>query len=258
MTTFAEDLKEFKAKKDPSSSSFQEDLLKFKEANPEPPLLTPRNTPPVSPITGEEYGYPDPDVIMRNLDVPLGIAGSVGGAMVMAPTGPAGMAVGGTTGGALGTGVGTYLSEKYKDEPSNMAMKKAVENALMSVGFDIVTMGLASKLKPAWYAAKEKMGLSVEQIAREAVDTVYGVGSKESLEVSQKLLMQGGATLLPSQVRGTTLDDFQEQIASVGILSRGKIEANVQAVNQVIQTELRNIFNGSAASWRGIELIAPS
>jgi len=114
------------------------------------------------------------------------------------------------------------------------------------MGFDMVTLGLASKVKPMYYAAKHKMGLSAEQTAKEVVEGAYGAGSRESLQASQAILNQGGATLLPSQVRSSGLENFKERIASVGLISRQTMEDNSRAVNEVVQDELTTLINRNA------------
>jgi hypothetical protein len=119
-------------------------------------------------------------------------------------------------------------------------------NFLWSMGFDMVTLGLASKVKPMYYAAKHKMGLSAEQTAKEVVEGAYGAGSRESLQASQAILNQGGATLLPSQVRSSSLENFKERIASVGLISRQTMEDNSRAVNEVVQDELTTLINRNA------------
>lgn len=197
------------------------------------------------PEVQEEAG---PTWLQKNLDVPGGMAGGLAGAgLGMALGGPPGAVIGGIAGGALGTGAGTVVSEtQFKESEDIDAYSSAVENALWSMGFDMVTLGLVSKLKPAYYAAKHKMGLSAEQTAKEVVEGAYGAGSRESLQASQAILNQGGATLLPSQVRSSGLENFKERIASVGLISRQTMEDNSRAVNEVVQDELTTLINRNA------------
>ena len=189
-----------------------------------------------------------PTWLQKNLDVPAGIAGSLAGAgLGMALGGPPGAVVGGIAGGALGTAGGTVVSEtQFKEAEDIDAYSKAVENALWSMGFDLATLGIASKVKPMYYAAKHKLGLSAEQTAKEIVEGAYGAGSRESLQASQAILNQGGATLLPSQVRSSGLENFKERIASVGLISRQTMEDNSRAVNEVVQDELTTLINRNA------------
>ena len=197
------------------------------------------------PEVEEEAG---PTWLQKNLDVPGGMAGGLAGAGAgFMVGGPPGAVIGGIAGGALGTGAGTVVSEtQFKESEEIDAYTLAVENALWSMGFDMVTLGLASKVKPMYYAAKHKMGLSAEQTAKEVVEGAYGAGSKESLQASQAILNQGGATLLPSQVRSSGLENFKERIASVGLISRQTMEDNSRAVNEVVQDELTTLINRNA------------
>ena len=203
-----------------------------------------------NPTLGEpEVQEPEgPTWLQKNLDVPGGMAGSLAGAGAgFMVGGPPGAVIGGIAGGALGTGAGTVVSEtQFKESEEIDAYTLAVENALWSMGFDMVTLGLASKVKPMYYAAKHKMGLSAEQTAKEVVEGAYGAGSKESLQASQAILNQGGATLLPSQVRSSGLENFKERIASVGLISRQTMEDNSRAVNEVVQDELTTLINRNA------------
>lgn len=216
-------------------STFQKRLQQHRAQNPN--LGEPKIEEPAGPTW-----------LQKNLDVPAGMAGGLAGAgLGMALGGPPGAVVGGIAGGALGTAGGTVVSEtQFKEAEDIDAYSKAVENALWSMGFDLATLGIASKVKPMYYAAKHKLGLSAEQTAKEIVEGAYGAGSKESLQASQAILTEGGATLLPSQVRGKGLDDFRERVASAGLISRQTMEDNLKAVNEVVQDELTTIINRNA------------
>lgn len=229
MSKFQERLEQYQQQQ--GESSFQQRLESYRQ---QPPIVEP---------TPEEPGF-----LAKNLDIPLGMGGSLGGAAAGGLiAGPPGAIVGGVLGGAALTGVGSYLSAReYEGTDEVSAYKKAVEDALWSMGFDLATMGVVSKVRPLWYAAKSKMGMSAEEAAKELVEGQFGAGSQESLRASQALLMKGGATLLPSQVRGAGLDNFRERVASVGMISRQTMEDNLKAVNNVVQDELVSIINRNA------------
>lgn len=197
---------------------------------------------PTAPVTPEEQ---EASFLQKNLDLPLGLAGALGGgAAGFAVAGPPGAVAGSIIGGAGATGVGTVISEtQYKDSSDIDAYTKAVENAAWSVGLDVVTLGLMSKLKPAWVAMRMKNGQSVEETLEEIVEGAYPAGSSESLEATQKLLNMRGATLLPSQVGSSGMDTFRERIASVGLVSRETMQENMKAVNDAIQEELLTLIN---------------
>ena len=221
-------------------SSLSDDQLRALLAPPQPAPQTADAPPP------EEVD--DPNWLQENLGMPggigLGTVGSIGGGMI---GGPPGAVVGGVVGGAIGDFAGTLYSELvYKETDIIDAYKLAVENALFSAGTDIATLGILSKIKPAYYLAKHKLGLTAEETAREIVDGVFGAGSRESLEATQKILEDGGATLLPSQIRSSGLDNFRESVASAGLISRGTIDRNVQDVNRAIKDGVSNIVNRNA------------
>ena len=237
-TAFEQRLQQYKEQQEgPRRTPFQKRFEQYKQKNPT-----------VSPVVEEEQG---PTWLEQNLDVPLGLGGSLAGAAGgFAMFGPPGAVVGGIVGGAGLTAAGTYVSEtEFKESEEIDAYAKAVENALWSMGFDVVTLGLASKIKPAYYAAKAKMGSSAEETAKDIIEGSFGAGSKESLQASQAILQQGGATLLPSQVRESGLDTFRERVASAGLISRQTMEDNLNAVNNVVQDELTTLINRNAPGW---------
>jgi hypothetical protein len=72
-------------------------------------------------------------------------------------------------------------------------------------------------------------------------------GSEESLQATQRLLQEGGATLLPSQTRqATALQKFSESIADIGILSGATLSENANRVNKVIEDNLNSIIQRNA------------
>jgi hypothetical protein len=231
MSNFQEKLDQYRQLQ--GKSGFQQKLQSYRE---QPPIV---DTPPTR---------QGPSFLERNLDIPLGMGGSLAGAATGGMiAGPPGAIIGGVVGGATGTGVGSYVSAReYEGTDEISAYKKAVEDALWSMGFDIATMGVVTKVKPMWYAAKSKMGLTAEEAGKELIEGQFGAGSQESLRASQALLMKGGATLLPSQVRTSGLDNFRERVASVGLISRQTMEDNLKAVNDVVQDELTTLVNKNA------------
>jgi len=191
---------------------------------------------------------PELSYLEENLDLPFGLAGATGGAIAGGMVaGPPGAVVGSVIGGAGGTLYGTAQSEQLKGSSTVEAYKEGIEAALWSVGIDLATMGILTKLKPAWYALRMRQGKSIEEAAQEAIDTVLPAGSPESLAATQRLLQARGATLLPSQVFRTGLDGFRERIASVGLISREKMADNIEAVNNALVEELNLLINKNAS-----------
>jgi len=234
--SFEEDLAKYRELVQKNSQSrFQDELNQYRQKSILPePLSTPED---------------EANFLQRNLGIPAGIVGSLGGAAGgMMLGGPPGAVAGGIIGGAGGGAAGTYVSEtKYKGTPEVEAYKLAVEDALWSLGFDLVTLGIGSKVNLDWFAKRMAKGDTVEQAGKELVEGAYGAGSRESLQLSQQMLMRGGATLLPSQIRGSGLDRFREALASAGLISRGTMQDNAVAVNDVVRDELSELINKNAA-----------
>ena len=97
----------------------------------------------------QEQGFLDTakDFLSKNMEIPLGLGGSAAGAGIgFALGGPPGAVVGTIIGGATGSGAGSVTSDYLEGVPVDYA--EATEQALISAGIDIVTLGLGSKVKP--------------------------------------------------------------------------------------------------------------
>lgn len=237
MSNFEQRMKEYSEKE--AGSSFEQRMGSIASTQ----------TPTVVEPTTATPAAEEPSFLQKNLDIPyaLGGAATLGtlGGMV---AGPPGAFAGSVIGGALGTGAGTVQSEMlYGSGDPVEAYKEGVEAALWSAGIDIATFGVGSKLKNAWYAAKMRSGKSVEEATLEAIDTLYAPGSPESLRLTQQILNRKGATLVPSQILEGGLDGFRERIASVGLVSRERMEDNIRAVNEGLVEELNSLINKNAS-----------
>lgn len=178
--------------------------------------------------------------LQRNLDFPAGIAGAVAGAKVGAPFGPAGATVGAVLGGAAGTFGGVLASQELTE--SELDYSKAVEAAVINMGIDVATLG-AGKFIPneAWIAAQKALGLSPTEVADKIVSKAF---SEESLQKTQQMLAENGATLTPFQTgKASGSQRLAEMIAEVGMVSRGVMADNAARVNRVIQDEFQRVFN---------------
>jgi hypothetical protein len=226
-----------------TSTETLEDILRRHGPAPKTP------SPVVPEPTTATPAAEEPSFLQQNLDIPyaLGGAATLGtlGGMV---AGPPGAFAGSVIGGALGSGVGAGQSELlYGSKDPVEAYKEGVEAALWSAGIDLATFGIGSKLKSAWYASKMKSGKSIEEATLEAIDTLYTPGSPESLRLTQQILNRKGATLLPSQILEGGLDGFRERIASVGLISRERMDDNIRAVNDALVDELNGLINKNAS-----------
>jgi len=226
-----------------TSTGTLEDILRRHGPAPKTPSPVVPEPTTVTPAAEE------PSFLQQNLDIPYGLGGAATlgtlGGMV---AGPPGAFAGSVIGGALGSGVGTVQSELlYGSKDPVEAYKEGVEAALWSAGIDLATFGVGSKLKSAWYASKMKSGKSIEEATLEAIDTLYTPGSPESLRLTQQILNRKGATLLPSQILEGGLDGFRERIASVGLISRERMDDNIRAVNEALVDELNGLINKNAS-----------
>lgn len=214
------------------------------------------------------------DFLSANMEIPLGISGSLAGAGAgFLVGGPAGAVVGGILGGAGGSAAGSVTSDYLEGVPIDYA--EATEQALLSAGIDIVTIGLASKVKPFLLSAKaarmspdeaakmfvkeaamvagEQANRAVAQAGqREAIARTGGLlasGSPESLKESQKLAEEFGATLLPSQTgQATTVQTLSEGIANLGLFSSGKMNKATERLDNASASALTEIMNRSGTA----------
>jgi hypothetical protein len=204
-------------------------------------------TPEPAPV---EPQAPEPSWLEKNMDVPLGMGGGVVGTILGAPFGPPGMFVGGAIGGALGTASGSLISDELTGEDLDYA--KALEEAAISMGFDVATLGLGKAIKPAWVAAKRKMGFTPQEAAEQLVQELGGeAGTAASLKASQQILEEGGATLTPSQVGAEGVALLQERIGRLGLISGRQYETNAAKVNEVTSEALSEVVNRLSVNSSG-------
>lgn len=108
-----------------------------------------------TPVQAEEQGFFDSagEFLSKNMEIPLGISGSLAGAGAgFLLAGPPGAVVGGVLGGAGGSAAGSITSDYLEGVPLDYA--EAAEQALISAGIDVVTIGMGSKIKPFLLSAK--------------------------------------------------------------------------------------------------------
>ena len=208
--------------------------------------------------TVDEFNFPetvseDPSMLesvggflKSNMELPVGLAGSLAGAAVLAPLGPVGMIAGGIVGGAFGSAGGSLMSDVFEGEELDFA--DATNEALMSAGFDIATLGIGKYvLKPGYFAAKAALGFTPKEVAADLIKTAKQgaeVGSLESLRASQQLLQEKGASLTRFQTgRATALDVLGERFANAGLLSGQATAENAIKVNQAVKDSLNDIAN---------------
>ena len=177
--------------------------------------------------------------VAGNGEITGGLAGAGTGALTGSMFGPVGTVVGGVFGGAVGSGTGSLASDAYNDEELDYAT--AMDEALISTGIDVVTLGIGSKVPALKSTVKRlfKGGMSPQQAADSLITQARagsdGVGSPESLRATQKMLSEGGATLTPFQTGNATGRQLLgEKVAQTGIFSGNLMDANHAKVSSVI------------------------
>lgn len=177
--------------------------------------------------------------VAGNGEITGGLAGAGTGALTGSMFGPVGTVVGGIFGGAVGSGTGSLASDAYNDEELDYAT--AMDEALISTGIDVVTLGIGSKVPALKSTVKRlfKGGMSPQQAADSLITQARagsdGVGSPESLRATQKMLSEGGATLTPFQTGNATGRQLLgEKVAQTGIFSGNLMDANHAKVSSVI------------------------
>ena len=193
--------------------------------------------------------------LKENMDLPLGIVGASTGAAMGSPLGPPGMFVGGMIGGAIGTFSGQLLSDGLEEKDLDYA--KAVEESLLSAGFDIATLGAGKVIKPVFISTKKALGFNAKETAEEIIKeyklnfTTPEVGTSESLYASQRILEPFGASLTPHQAKVSGISVFYEKIANAGLLSSSKMELNTQRVNEAVKESLNEVVNNVSVKTAG-------
>ena len=183
--------------------------------------------------------------LKANMELPLGIGGSIAGAAAGAPLGPAGMLVGGILGGATFSAGGSLLSNVF--EGAELDFADATNEFLLSAGFDVATLGLGKVIKPGYFAAKAALGFTPKEVAEDIIKSAKQgaeVGSIESLRASQNILQQKGASLTRFQTgQASAIEVFSERLAQAGLLSGKEIAENADKVNKAAQDSLNDIVN---------------
>lgn len=188
------------------------------------------------------------DLLMGNLDVPAGIAGSIAGAAQGARFGPYAALAGGIIGGAFGTGGGSLSSDVLTEQELDFA--KAIKESAVSAGFDVATIGLGKVVKVAAAPIIKRAfneGKTPEQVIKELSEKFGGqpaeAGSKESLLETQRFLSERGATLTPSQIGESGLAEVMENISRIGMTSSPLITQNARRIDEITTNQLNDLLS---------------
>lgn len=221
------------------------------EPAPMPDLSNERRRGSTVGTTGEGFSVSDVgDYLQANMELPMGIGGAMGGAAIGSLAGPVGSFAGAIIGSGIGTGSGSLVSDALAGEDLDYA--KAVEEAAISMGFDIATLGMGKALKPAYIATKKKLGFTPSETAQQLVKELEpAVGTRASLQATQNILEETGATLTPSQVGATGLQLIAEKVGRVGLVSSGRFDENARLVNEAAQEGLNEVVNRLSVNASG-------
>ena len=212
--------------------------------------------------------------VNNNRDVPGGISGAAAGALLgLITAGPPGAVVGAFVGGMGGTGLGDLSSSAYQEgkewnDIGDLEADKywdAIQEAAISGGVDLVTMGVGRLAKPVLKNLLFK-GVSAEEfIARAAKGEAADYGSVNAGAQTLDMLNKAGAknTATPSQLG---IDDmwgaWTENIARGGIWSGRRFVRAVDEAKTIAQKGFDSIlksnprtgeFSSQGYTWVGNE-----
>jgi len=192
--------------------------------------------------TGEPFAMGE--FLKENADIPAGIAGAIAGAKLAAPTlNPLVIGASAVAGGAIGTFGGSLASDALTGE--DLQYQEAVEKALISAGLDVATLGTARLVKGSYTLGKKALGHTPDETAKMILKQAregMEAGTPESLQASQRLLQEKGATLSRSQTgQASALETFSEKIGQAGLLSESTYLSKVVETDRAVQETLNEI-----------------
>lgn len=208
---------------------------------------------------GKTAGEKLRDFSLENIDIPVGLAGSIYGTKLGAAV-SGGNPYATIAGGIIGGGVGTFTGESVEDllQGNEIDLFNATKDSLISMGIDISLLALGKGfLGPVASIIKRNtsLGKSADETAKDILSqTPIGqasAGSEESLRASQNILSEGGASLSAFQATGEK--QLTQRIADTGILSQSVGQRNFNRINEVVQDEFDALMSGA-----GREGIQPS
>jgi hypothetical protein len=225
-----------------SQTELQNLLIKNEKVSPDvfaQPKPEPTPEPEVDfPWYQDIYQY-----VKGNVDLPAGIAGGVYGARKGAPLGPKASFLGGMAGGAIGTFGGKLASDVFTGEELNY--EEAFDDAMLSAGIDVATLGAFKVANPLYTMVRNRLKLTPKQAADDALEIInkgLEAGTPESLQATQKILEEKGATLTRFQTgMASAWEVFAEKLGQAGLFSGRESAKNIAKVNQAVQESLNDI-----------------
>lgn len=230
-----------------TQTRLKEILLRNNLASDEDFIASPPPPPPPEKRRGMGATGEGVDVgqfLQENLDIPASIAGGIAGAKLAAPTmNPFVIGASAVAGAALGTFAGSLGSDVLTGE--DLQYQEAVEKSLDSIQMDVATLGAIRALKIPFMAAKKALGHTPDETAKLLLKKAregMEAGTPESLQASQRLLQEKGATLSRSQTgQASALETFSEKIGQAGLLSETTYLNKVADTDRAVQETLNEI-----------------
>jgi hypothetical protein len=193
----------------------------------------------------------------RNEFVGMGssIAGALGGAAIGTAVLPGlGTVAGGIIGGALGAFGGELAEDQLQGE--DLDFVNATKEAGLSVGIDLVTLGVGSKVKTAFLAAKRAMGFSPTQAADEIIEhlssssrAVGEVGSAAEAAAANRLLQEGGGGLTAAQLpTASAFTRFADNLGRIGFTSQQDFVEHHAKNNQAVVNTVEELLDSAGAT----------
>ena len=228
-----------------SQKELQDLLIKNEKVSPDV-FAQPKPQPKPEPTPEPEVDFPWYQDIYQyvkgNVDLPAGIAGGIYGARKGAPLGPKASFLGGMAGGAIGTFGGKLASDVFTGE--ELDYEDAFDAAMMSAGIDVATLGAFKALNPLYVMVRSKW-ITPQQAADDALKIInkgLEAGTPESLQATQKILEEKGATLTRFQTgMASAWEVFAEKLGQAGLFSGRESAKNITKVNQAVQESLNDI-----------------
>ena len=186
----------------------------------------------------------------------VGMGSSIGGALGGAALGTAilpgvGTAVGGIIGGALGAFGGELAEDQLQGEDLDFA--NAAQEAAISVGLDVATLGAAKWAKPVYFAGKRALGFTAEEVGKDIVEKAVATratqraGTPLSFQSSAELLAERGAVLTPAQLGDEGILAFYDNLGRGGILSGRDFDKNMELANEAVSGAVSQLISKNEA-----------
>lgn len=183
------------------------------------------------------FGPDRPNRSVEGLETVGSIAGGIasGAALGTLGAGPVGTVLGGIAGGAIGAFGGELLEDIIEGKEKDYV--GAAEEALISGGFDVATLGVGKLVRPVFRLTSAK---SLSQRFGKLLNVSRASqGSNASLAQTQNLLQEQGASLNPRAIDDVGyMRKLFNEIAEVGMISRRAYEKDRKAAADVIKNHI--------------------